>query len=270
MNKMYAIGGDLIEKGEDFVVARVVQTTGSTPRKKNAWLLMTRQGKFFGTVGGGKLEALVELICKETLETKISGVHNFSLTPEDQNGIDMRCGGDATVSIDYINHKEPSLFMGDFELDATAIIFGAGHVGKEVAKIAKYIGFSTIILDDRPEFANQERFPDVDRLIVLNNFQEAFTDLRVEYDSFIIIVTRGHSGDYDVLKQALSHKCAYIGMIGSRKKIGVVFQQLLEDGFTNADLDRVHSPIGIDISAETPEEIAISIAAELIHVRASI
>ena len=154
MREIIKIGRDLIENGQDFVIAKVIQTVGSTPRKKGAWLLMTKEGKAFGTVGGGKLEALVESICKDTFKTKESKTHEFSLTPADQKGIDMRCGGDAKVSVEYVDHLNPENFEEDLDMESVAYIYGAGHVGKEIAKIAQYVGFKTVILDDRPEFAN--------------------------------------------------------------------------------------------------------------------
>jgi xanthine dehydrogenase accessory factor len=231
---------------------------------------MTKEGKAYGTVGGGKLEALVETISKETFKSKESKIHYFSLTPADQKGIDMRCGGDAQVSIEYVDHLNPVNFEEDLDLQSIAYIYGAGHVGKEITKIAGYVGFSTVILDDRPEFANRDRFPEADKIIVLENFQNAFKNYNREESNYIIIVTRGHSGDYDVLKQALAQDCEYIGMIGSRKKIAVVYEQLKADGFKEEDLAKVHAPIGLDILAETPEEIAISVIAEMIKVRAEL
>jgi len=270
MREIIRMGKDIIDRGEDFVIAKVIQTVGSTPRKKGAWMLMTAEGTFYGTVGGGKLEAEVERICRETIRTRESGIHEFRLTPEDQQGIDMRCGGDAKVSIEFVDHLNPDNFEEDMERSATAYIFGAGHVGKEIAKVLKFVGFTTVVLDDRPEFANAERFPDADRIIVLDDFGIAFKDISTDEDSFIIIVTRGHSGDYDVLKQALERPGAYIGMIGSRKKIAAVYGMLREYGFGEADIARVHSPIGLAIGAETPEEIAVSIAAEMILVRSQL
>ena len=183
----------------------------------------------------------------------------------------MRCGGDASISIDYIDHLHPENFEEDAEeSSAAAFIFGAGHVGKEIAKILNYVGFSISVLDDRAEFASLDRFPEADEVVVLSSFQTAFNDCQIGPNSYIVIVTRGHSGDYDVLKQALDFDCAYIGMIGSRKKIAVVYDQLKEDGFSEKDFARVHAPIGLEIGAETPEEIAISVAAEMIKVRAEL
>src|SRR5665648_26864 len=269
MLDIYETSKKLLNKGEDLILAKVVQTSGSTPRKKGAWLLMSMDEKTFGTVGGGKIEALVEEICRKTFITKESKSYKFSLTPEEQKGIDMRCGGEVTVSIEYINHLNPEL-VGAQDKSSKAFIYGAGHIGKEIAEILKYVGFATVVLDDRPEFANKSRFPDADEIIVMSDFNQAFSEISTGPDSYIIIVTRGHSADYDVLKQALLQENEYIGMIGSRKKISVVYEQLFTDGFSKEDLKKVHSPIGLKIGAETPEEIAISIAAEMIKIRAEL
>ncbi len=268
MNKLVYIGRDLIEKGQDFVVAKVVDTQGSTPRKKGAWLLMKQDGSRFGTVGGGKLEAEVEKVCLETFQTKESKIYHYALTPKEQQGLDMRCGGDADVSIEYVDAKNPDSFIADFDKKATAFIFGAGHVGQALEPILRYVNFTTRVIDDRPDFANRERFPDADEVVVIDSFLDAFQGMETDESSYIIIVTRGHSGDYDVLKQTLKRMTAYIGMIGSKSKVAEVYRMLREDGFGQEALDRVYSPVGVDIFAETPEEIAISIAGEMIKVRA--
>lgn len=268
MSKIAYFGKDLIEQGEDFVIAKVVDTQGSTPRKKGAVLLMKQDGTRVGTVGGGKLEAEVEKICLETFNTKESKTYHFSLTPEDQNGLDMRCGGDADVSVEYIDAKKPENFIADFDVNAKAFIFGAGHVGLALEPILRYVNFTTVVIDDRPDFANRERFPDAGEVVVIDTFQDAYRGLETDENSYIVIVTRGHAGDYDVLKQTLKRTTAYIGMIGSRNKVATLYRMLRENGFTQEELDRVYTPIGTEIFAETPEEIAISIAGEMIKVRA--
>ena len=268
MSKIVYIGKDLLEHGENFVVAKVVDTQGSTPRKKGACLLMRRDGTRYGTVGGGKLEAEVEKICLETFKTRESKIYHFGLKPEDQQGIDMRCGGDADVSIEYIDTKNPESFIADFDVKATAFIFGAGHVGQALEPILRYVNFTTKVIDDRPDFANRERFPEADGVMVIDSFLDAYQGMETDENSYIVIVTRGHSWDYDVLKQTLKKTTAYVGMIGSKSKVGEIYRMLREDGFGQDELDRVYSPIGTSIFAETPEEIAISIAGEMIKVRA--
>ena len=170
MSKIVYIGRDLIEKGQDFVVAKVVDTHGSTPRKKGAWLLMEQDGTRYGTVGGGKLEAEVEKICLKTFQTKESQIYHFRLTAEEQQGIDMRCGGDADVSIEYIDAKKPNSFIEEFDKKAVAYIFGAGHVGQALEPLLRYVGFTTKVIDDRPDFANRERFPDADEVVIIDSF----------------------------------------------------------------------------------------------------
>ena len=268
MSKIAYFGKDLIERGENFVVAKVVDTQGSTPRKKGACLLMKEDGTRVGTVGGGKLEAEVEKICQETFLTKESKLYHFSLTPKDQNGLDMRCGGDADVSVEYIDAKNPESFIADFDVNATAFIFGAGHVGLALEPILRYVNFTTKVIDDRPDFASSERFPGADEVVVIDSFLDAYQGMETDENSYIVIVTRGHAGDYDVLKQSLRRTTAYIGMIGSRQKVAELYRMLREDGFGQEELARVYSPIGTSIFAETPEEIAISIAGEMIKVRA--
>ncbi len=149
----------------------------------------------------------------------------------------------------------------------TVYVFGAGHVGVCVAHLASYVNFRVVVLDDRADFASAERAPDAEQVVVLKSFDEAFPDLVVDEDSYIVIVTRGHSHDRTVLAQALRTKAGYIGMIGSRRKNRIVFERLLSDGFTREDIERVHAPIGLPIGGETPEEIGISILAEMIRIR---
>lgn len=155
-----------------------------------------------------------------------------------------------------------------YSVTGTVFIFGAGHVARQVAAISKRVGFTTLVLDDRKEFASPDRFPDADRILVLDTFEDALQKLSLDSDSYIVILTRGHRHDQTVLSQALKTDARYIGMIGSRRKRDTIYRNLLDDGFTTKDIDRVHSPIGIDIQAETPEEIGVSIVAELILERA--
>jgi xanthine dehydrogenase accessory factor len=149
----------------------------------------------------------------------------------------------------------------------TVFIFGAGHVGVCVAHLSQYVDFDVVVLDDRGEFANPDRVPDADDLVVLDSFADALDRISVDEDSFLVIVTRGHAHDKTVLTQSLRTNAGYIGMIGSRRKIKVLFQALLAEGFTSEDLQRVHAPIGLPIGGETPQEIAVSIIAQMIEVR---
>jgi xanthine dehydrogenase accessory factor len=152
--------------------------------------------------------------------------------------------------------------------EGSAYIFGAGHIGQKLAQLTKFAGFRTVVLDDREEFANREILSSADRIEVLRSVDEAMKDLDIDEESYLVIVTRGHLHDKTVLGQALRTRARYIGMIGSRTKRGATYEVLTKEGFTAGDFARVHAPIGLDIGAETPEEIAISIVAELIQARA--
>ncbi len=151
----------------------------------------------------------------------------------------------------------------------TAYLFGAGHVARSTAVMAAMVGFGVSVADDRGEYANRERFNDATEIRVLENFGNAFSGVAIGREDLIVILTRGHLHDKTVLAQALNTDAGYIGMIGSRKKRNAIYGALLKEGFSQADLDRVHSPIGLSIGAETPEEIAVSIVAEMIRHRAN-
>ena len=262
---------DLIEQGEDFVVAKVVETAGSTPRKKGAVLMMKKDGTMVGTVGGGLLEAETEKLCRKTFETREkSRIYNFVLDEKQKGALDMGCGGDASVQIDYIDAENPGDFIREFKLTSTAYIFGGGHVAYALEPVLRHVDFKTVVIDDREEYANAERYPHSEATVVVDSFDNAFDDIDTDEDSYIIIVTRGHRGDLQVLRQALTKPHAYLGMIGSRRKNRILYDALLEEGFKEEDFREIYSPIGLDIGSETPEEIAISIVAEIIRVRSGL
>lgn len=159
------------------------------------------------------------------------------------------------------------LFLEPVVEAPTVYIFGGGHVSLALANMVKMVGFRLVVMDDRPEFANRERFPLADDLWV-RGYADALDSVELARQAYVVIVTRGHLHDKVVLAQALARRPVYLGMIGSRRKRDMIYQALLDDGFTADDLARVHSPIGLTIGAQTPEEIAVSIVAELIAVRA--
>jgi xanthine dehydrogenase accessory factor len=179
---------------------------------------------------------------------------------------------------DILERRRPQLLLrGDFEsdmdvflepllFDPVLYIFGAGHVSRDIVPLASRVGFQVVVIDDREEFATPEYFPDA-REVCLHLFDTAVADLPVDEDSYIVIVTRGHLHDKIVLSHSLRTKARYVGMIGSKRKRNMIYNALSEEGFTRSDIARVHSPIGIEIGAETPAEIAVSIVAELIQVK---
>jgi xanthine dehydrogenase accessory factor len=164
-----------------------------------------------------------------------------------------------------------SLLLVDPVLPAeTVFLFGAGHVAQPTARLAKIVGFRVVVVDDRPEFANSERFPDADDIRVVKNFDVALKLLDIDHRGYIVIVTRGHLHDRTVLMQALRTAAGYVGMIGSRRKRDHIFNSLRKEGVTQNDIGRVHAPIGLDIGGESCEEIAVSIVAELVQVRSGL
>jgi xanthine dehydrogenase accessory factor len=159
-------------------------------------------------------------------------------------------------------------FIEPMDVAGTVYIFGAGHVSRNLAEFTKTVGFRTVVLDDRADYVCAQRFPTADQLIVLHTFSESLKQIEMDRDSYVVIVTRGHLHDRTVLAQALRTSAGYIGMIGSHRKIGLIYDELRQQGFTDEDIQRVHAPIGLPIDAETPEEIGVSIVAEMIQVRA--
>ena len=166
-----------------------------------------------------------------------------------------------------IQSGDRRFFIEPVMAPGTVYLFGAGHVSLQTAILAKRVGFEVVVLDDRVEFANTSRFSDADDVRVPASFEIAFEGLEIHADSYLVILTRGHLHDKTVLQQALKTPAGYIGMIGSRKKRDAIYQALENEGFTAKDFQKVHCPIGLSIGAQTPEEIAVSIVAELIHAR---
>jgi xanthine dehydrogenase accessory factor len=167
-----------------------------------------------------------------------------------------------------LNSHQQDCLVEPVNISGSVFIIGAGHVSRSLADFTQAVGFWTVVVDDRPEFANRQRFPCADQIIVPENYAVALDGIELDEDSYIVIVTRGHLHDHTVLAQVLRTKAGYIGMIGSRRKCQLIFDDLLKNGFTPADIQRVYAPIGLPIEAETPEEIGVSITAELIKVRA--
>ncbi len=244
-----------VDKGEVIALVTVVETKGSTPREVGAKMVVGRDGLISGTIGGGTTEARVIEEAKEAIKDGQGRFLSYHLTKEeaalDEGAI---CGGEMKIFIDILQPKEEIL------------IFGAGHIAVYVSKLAKMVGFKVTVIDDREEFANKERFPEADEIIA-EDIKKALSHLKITPSTYIIVVTRGHLKDEEALGSVIRSNVSYIGMIGSRKKNAAVFQHLEEQGISAQELKKVHAPIGIDIGAQTPEEIAVSIIAEIIKVR---
>ncbi len=241
-------------EGDSAALATVVQAKGSTPREVGAKMLIKSDGNIIGSIGGGALEAA---IYREAMSVQREGkakMLHFDLTGEEVEADQMLCGGEMDIFIEPIL---PQL---------TLYIFGAGHISLSISKMAKMVGFRVVVIDDRDEFANSKRFPEADEILA-EDFSSALSRLRINDSSYIAIVTRGHQFDEKVLEWAITTGARYIGMIGSKKKNEVILAHLQSKGISKDVLEGVHSPIGLDIGAETPEEIALSIVAELIAIK---
>jgi xanthine dehydrogenase accessory factor len=241
-------------EGQRAALATVISAKGSTPTETGSKMLIRTDGTILGSIGGGSLEAQV---CKEAIKVMTenrSMLLRFDLTGKEVAEEGMICGGNMEVFVEPIL-PEPCL-----------LIFGAGHISLFLAKMGKMVGFRVVVIDDRPEFANRERFPEADEVIA-RDFPLAFQQLAANRTSYIVIVTRGHLQDETVLEWAVRTDAAYIGMIGSRKKNQTVFSHLQAKGIPEKKLKEVHAPIGLNINAKTPEEIALSIIAEIIKAK---
>ena len=244
----------LRSEGKSGALATIVSTRGSTPREVGAKMLILEDGKFMGSVGGGCMEAEVwQEAMKVMAEGRPKTLH-LDLTGREAEEGGMICGGIMDIYIEPIT-PPPKVF-----------VFGGGHISLFVSKISNLVGFEVVVADDRPQFANRERFPEAEEVIA-EEFPFVFSKLKVNRSSYLVIVTRGHAYDQEVLEWALGQEVKYIGMIGSRKKIQTVYNALKEKGVRADQLERVHAPIGLDIGALTPEEIAVSIVAQMIQVR---
>jgi xanthine dehydrogenase accessory factor len=190
------------------------------------------------------------------------------LPPDMMDRVLHRTKGSDPISV--LTEAEYLIFIEATQVPMTAYVFGAGHVSQFTARLASQVGFRVVILDDRTEFANDQRFPEAHQILVISDFNRAFSKITADAQSFVLIITRGHIHDKIVLAQALRTEAAYIGMIGSRRKRDTIYRALASEGFSQQDLDRVHCPIGLEIEAETPEEIAVSIVAQMIRERAGL
>jgi xanthine dehydrogenase accessory factor len=239
--------------GERGALATIVHTNGSIPSYESSRMLVREDGSIVGTIGGGCVEAEVWAAAKEVMLAEQPRKMTFSLNQQADYDAGLICGGTLELFVEPIL-PQPVLY-----------IFGGGHVSLAVARSASAAGFSIGVIDDREAFANAERFPEAGT--IYTSFEDAFAKLSPNASSYILIVTRGHKDDMRVLAWAVRTGARYIGMIGSKRKVISVYQALEREGFSPGEFERVHAPVGIDIGALSPEEIAISITAELIAIR---
>ena len=244
----------LRREGRRGAVATIVNVRGSIPSFRTAKMLVRDDGSIVGTIGGGCVEADVWQAAREVMESEKSRTLTFDLNHDPKYDTGLVCGGTLEVFVEPV--LPPALLY----------IFGAGHIAVNLCKVAANAGFDPIVTDDRTSFATHERFPAAREVHVLD-FDDATRTLEPNETSYIVIVTRGHRDDMRVLRWALQTRARYIGMIGSKRKVIEIFKTLRNEGVPAHSFDRVHAPIGIDIGAITPEEIAVAITAELIAIR---
>ena len=240
--------------GQKCAVATIVEVRGSIPSYESAKILVREDGSMIGTIGGGCVEAEVWTAAREVIETEKPKHLTFNLGQDAAYDNGLICGGQLDVFV------EPVLPL------PKAFIFGAGHISKSLSKVAALAGFGTVIVDNRESFANRERFPEAIGIHAAE-YEDVFPKLAINETSYVIIVTRGHRDDMRVLKLALETPARYVAMIGSKRKVINVLRELEKEGTPPAAFERIHAPMGLDIGAISPEEIAISVAAEMIAVR---
>ena len=335
MKTMLEIMARRLSAGESLVLVTVTASSGATPRGTGARMLVGKEGRICGTIGGGAVEYRCEQMALQVLEKKVSARQDFSLTRNDVQNLGMICGGEVNVFFHYIPNadadtlslaqealrligagealwlisnisaggdlslytqkhgvygapvpdwvlaqlpRKPKLLKNGIESycveqihsSGRVYIFGCGHVSRELEPVLSHVGFRCVMMDDRPEFAQRELFPTAEEVKVID-FNAIADSVSIGSEDFVCVMTRGHAYDTEIQAQILKCRPAYVGVIGSRKKAAGVRQVLKEHhGLSDADLDLITTPIGLDIEAETPAEIAISIAAQLIQTRAKL
>ena len=239
---------------EAAALVSVITTEGSTPQRAGAKMVVYADGRIVGTIGGGCVEAEMIRRARHAIETRRSQLACYDLTPDQAGEDGLVCGGRMQVFIEPI------------EGVPTLLLFGAGHVAQPLARLAKSVGFRVEVADDRVKFANVERFPDADRVLV-EAFAEAAAKMTLGRSSYAVVVTRGHRGDADALQAVLGKGLRFVGLLGSRPKAVHVISELQERGVPSELLAEISVPLGVEIGAQSPEEIAVSIIAELIAAR---
>jgi xanthine dehydrogenase accessory factor len=240
--------------GQKCALATIVEVRGSIPSYESAKLLVREDGSMTGTIGGGCVEAEVWNAAREVIETEKPRHLTFNLGQDAAYDNGLICGGQLEVFVECVS-PQPA-----------ALIFGGGHISRSLAKVLDIAGFAVSVVDNREAFANRERFPEAGQVFA-EEYEEIFPKLNITSSTYIVIVTRGHRDDMRVLRWAITTSARYISMIGSKRKTIAVIRELEREGLPAEAFERLHAPMGLEIGAISPEEIAISVAAEMIAVR---
>jgi xanthine dehydrogenase accessory factor len=255
MNReVFAAVADALERGEPAALVTIVSTIGSTPQRIGAKMLVFADGRIVGTIGGGCYENDAFGKAREAIRTRKPQLVHYELDDDFAQETGLVCGGQMDV---YIEPIEPSPEL---------YIVGAGHVGFHLGRIAAEVGFRVHVADDREKFANAERFPTATEIVV-DDIPSWIARAAIPAHAYVVVVTRGHTNDLEALRALAPRELRYLGLIGSRAKVARIYEALTDDRMPAEALARVHAPIGLDIGAVTPQEIAVSILAELIAVK---
>ena len=240
--------------GRKGALATITNVRGSIPSFRTAKMLIRDDGSIAGTIGGGCVEADVWQAAREVMEEEKPRSLTFNLNNNPSYDTGLVCGGTLEIFV------EPIL------PPAELFIFGAGHVSVNLYKVATLAGFTVSVIDDRESYASRERFPEA-RQVVAEDFEQALPKLDIPENAYLVIVTRGHRDDMRILRWAVDQPARYIGMIGSKRKVLSVYKELEQKGVSASKFERINAPIGLEIGAVTPEEIAVAIVAEMIASR---
>lgn len=249
---LYREAGRLIEANTAFALATIIESKGSTPRHSGKMIVL-EDGSIIGTVGGGIAERFVIDEAILAIKEDCSKIVEYKLNSELKDGIPMSCGGNLKVFIE-VNERKPKI-----------VLIGGGHVNYAMSKFIDLLDYELVVVDDREEFCNKDRYPSASNLYVDEDIEKAVAKVDIDSNTYIVIATK--DGDKKSLKEVVYSNAKYIGVIGSKRKVTLLMRDLKEDGIDEEKLDFVHSPIGLDIGTETPEEIAISILAEILKAR---
>jgi xanthine dehydrogenase accessory factor len=249
---IFAEAGKLNEQGVTFAIATIIASKGSTPRN-TAKMIVKNEGSILGTIGGGLAEAYIIKEALAAIEENQSRVVEYILNSDAAGGIQMSCGGKLTVFIEVILNK-PKIMM-----------IGAGHVGFAISKLVEFLDYKLSIIDDRQEFANADKYPQATEIYCDPHIEKAIEQVHIDNNTYIIIATK--DSDLSSLKKVIHSNAAYLGMIGSKRKVAIAMEQLKVEGISDERIQLIHAPVGLDIGSETPEEIAVSILAEILMVK---
>lgn len=252
--EVFAAVAEALERGEPAALVTIVSTVGSTPQRVGAKMLVFGDGRTVGTIGGGCYENDAFWKAREAIGHRRPQMVKYELSDDFAQETGLICGGQMEV---YIEPVEPAPAL---------YVIGAGHVGYHLAHLSQTVGFQVHVVDDREKFANRERFPDAAE-VVAEDIPAWLERTALPSHAYVVVVTRGHTNDLDAMRALAPRDLRYLGLIGSRAKVARIYDALTDEGMPAERLVHVHAPIGLDIGAVTPQEIAVSILAELIAVK---